>query len=390
MLRAAAAIEQKRGLYNEKRAHVNERVSSLFHLCRCLQLSPDPQAIDHVRNDMSNGKVNWECLIDIANHQLVTPSLWIALIRKDLVRWVPDNVRDYLEEIHRLNTNRNFSLKAQATEAIHHLNTVRVEPILLKGCRHLFMDPFGDLGVRMMEDLDIMVPHDALKHSVDALLSVGYTEANCDYSDYECHHHHNPLYREGVGGPIELHTYLCPQNEPQVLPAAEAWRDSRAVSLNGLRFRILSPVHQIVYNVVHSEITHEGFTRGIVAVRQLYDLEVVCSDQAEEVDWPHLREIMKRHGMERILRSFLFKANRLIGTPVPDCLSPTLASRLHLTRCLLVHRFPFAEILAAVPSAFSAKRITSDYKCSDGFWDLTKARLSHFFYLLKRELLGSN
>lgn len=126
-----------------------------------------------------------------------------------------------------------------------------------------------------------------------------------------------------------------------------------------LRFRILSPDHQVVHNVLHSELQDRGSAVGFIWLRQLLDLVAICRHYDEGVDWCGVRNRFARHGLERILVARLYMANRLLDLPMPAGIRPTLAARLHYQRCLsqLRWRWPMAD--------GSGHKLVGSYKAVD-------------------------
>ena len=113
---------------------------------------------------------DWEAIVEVANRTLLTPGLFDALSRASRLDVLPDEERTYLDFIHGCNLERNTRLRTQLVEAVGRLNSVGVEPTLLKGAVRLFCDPDGRLGSRMTRDLDLNVD----EHEAEA--PFGYPE----------------------------------------------------------------------------------------------------------------------------------------------------------------------------------------------------------------------
>ena len=114
------------------------------------------------------GRAHWPDVEKLADEHLVSPALWAALSRRASVDQLPVPVADRLRTAYLQNVGRNVALRLQAREAIGALNQSGVEPILLKGVLYLLDGTLSDVGVRVMADIDFVVPHDDFATKPDA------------------------------------------------------------------------------------------------------------------------------------------------------------------------------------------------------------------------------
>ena len=128
---------------------MSEHRHALAALVRCLRDAPGDGAI---------APPDWVPVLEIANDHLLTPALWGALGKSGHAAALPADAGEYLATLHRLNGDRNRALGRQAIELIGALNEQGITPALLKGGLALFDGPYADPAVRMMRDLDILVP----------------------------------------------------------------------------------------------------------------------------------------------------------------------------------------------------------------------------------------
>lgn len=363
---------------------------SLLFLCRCLSFSHEPEHRERLRHEISSGKPAWETVVFLANHYLVTPALGSALQRKDLWDVLDEDLKQYLEEIHRLNLERNRLVKQEATRAARCLNAAGIEPVLLKGGANLFTNPYGDMGARMMIDVDMLLPEPICSEATKVLMEHGYNEMQRP-EDEEDTAHGEPLFRDGAVARIELHTRLLHHNEPQVITAQDAWEKARRLTYQDVDFRVLSPEHWFVYNFVHSEIRHEHFARGLIGLRDLYDLSAVWDEIEREVDWHRVTRTMSTHGIERPFVSYLQLANRLFGIALPGDAKTTLSAEIHYARCMAqlhLSQYPLTTVLVEMWFPFSSTRIRRKYGCSNRIGELTRWRLHHIGFLARKYVFG--
>ena len=345
-----------------------------------------------LRTAISNNNVNWERVVELANVELVTPALWSALVKGGLQEDLDDDVRSYLSELHSLNCQRNADIRRQVEEIVRSFNRVSVEPILLKGAAFLITGVIKDPAARMMIDIDVMIRIEDLEKVLETLSSLRYRDEVQKRSLFDLCQHLQPMFRNGEPAAIEVHTTLFHKlTDPEVVMDVEAWSDSVPVHMNGLSFRVLSPTHSIIYNVVHSEVHHENFVLGTISLRDLLDLAILSRFHSASIDWSSIEASMSKHDLRRVLRSYLHLGLKLFGSSVPPDFRPSAGSAFHYYWCLSVLSWPALQalgLLKRVFGLFSAKRMQRRFACGNDIVDLTKTRLTYAVYLVKTYIWG--
>lgn len=353
----------------------------LLILAQLLSSDRSASAVAPLRQSIRLGDVPWRELLVLASHELLAPCLWVALRDKELVNDLPRSSAEYLRRAHAVNRVRNERIKSQLEEVIRHLNEADIEPVLLKGAINLFASRYSDPAARVLRDLDILVPR-AKHERVRAILgAIGYN-ASADWLEtYFCE-----LTRPGAIAPIDLHWYVSAQRD--LLPPQEAIHGSTPATSGDLRFRILSPDHQIVHNVLHSELQDGGNAVGFIWIRQLVDLFAICTHYEDQIDWSKIRDRFSQHGLERVLIARLYMAHKLLGLTMPPGIHPTLAARAHYQRSLgqLRWDWPLAvgRLWATVGSQFDARVIDLIYESGNNQLRLGRDRVRHAIRLIGR------
>src|SRR5262245_37704205 len=289
-----------------------------------------------LRGEAAGASTDWMAVLAIANAHLLTPALWGALGGSGHEVSLPADVRDYLATLHRLNGDRNRALRRQAIELVGALNEQGIVPALLKGGLALFGEPYADPAVRIMRDLDILVPAGSRADAIVVLERLGYRLAR-QYA--AAHHEFGDFARPGDPGSVDLHTELV--DPSYVLPAGEVWRRGQAVEIDGVRYMALSATDRIMHNLLHAQIHYLGdFYRGELKLQQVYELAALAHCFGPSVDWPFVRQRLSAHRLTTALESYLLAAHHLFGLVWPLTSPPSLAARWHYRRC---------EVQMAVP-----------------------------------------
>ncbi len=140
-------------------------------LCRCLAFEDNSESL---RKQFQEEHIAWENVVKVSSQHLVTPALYWALSKKGLLDALPDDgLIPYLEMILDANRYRNQRILDQVQTIARQLNKVDIEPLLMKGVASLITGIYEEVGIRMMTDIDLLVPYDKLMTSVAALENIG-------------------------------------------------------------------------------------------------------------------------------------------------------------------------------------------------------------------------
>jgi hypothetical protein len=354
---------------------MNQRIQALFFITRCLVDDSRPESIETLRTEILSGQLSWAIMVSLANGQLVTPALWVALKQKGLTGDLDGDLRDYLDELHRLNVIRNTHLQAQLLEAVQQLNSINVSPVLLKGALHLVSDMYGDPGARIMSDIDLLVPGEDTQRCMAALQALGYRTNEEKLDDYpERHHHCPPLSRPADYADIEIHRKLM-GGYADILSAETVMTQAVPLIVQGLSMKVLSPTHRAFHNILHSQLVDRNYHAGILPLRSMY--EIVTENRAchGTIDWSMIHAAMKRQHRGRVLRTYLYQAYRLFDFPLPADFRKTPDCWLYYWRCVAELGWQQIEAMGQRMKRYSADNIRHAYGCNDGWLPVNIARL---------------
>ncbi len=306
-------------------------------------------------------QAEWTAPLALANAHLVAPGLYANLVEADRLGDLPEDVRNYLELLHRCNGERNAALRRQALELIGGLRGAGVPLVLLKGAASLFLDPYRDPAARMLRDIDVLVPRPAAEQALGVLGDLGY-EAETRYP--AGHHAFADFTRPNDPGAVDLHFELV--DPKHILPAGEVWQRARGASADGQEFLVPSPTDLILHHVLHAQIHYLGnFYRGILDLRQLHEFATLTRRYAAQIDWPFITRRMARYDLTVPLQSYALAAERLLGLPWPLARRPALAARLHYGRCVAQLHLPALGWLAIpwgnLRASFAGHRLNALY-----------------------------
>lgn len=302
---------------------------------------------------VSDRRFDWQRLIAVAHRGFVASQLYVALKRRGLLVYVPAELRDHLEAFHALNTARSDHMREALFEAIALCNSLGVEPLLLKGSLALLPDALAEERVRIMCDLDILLPLDALEQCQGEMQrQLGYRAAE-DGRPWERLHHAAPLMHPTQNCVVELHREPMPLRLRPLLAATDLWSWSVPVCVRNHRFRIPDATRRFAHTLIHA-------FKGHPDLRQLYDLALLRAKTLDSLDWDWLGRRLDREGGEYLL------ALASLGLRWFFCQKAISTSRIPLRE-----RIRFARVVVALYHPRFADSATRVYKAlrRTAFWN---------------------
>ena len=360
-------------------AKMNQEIAALQFISRCLRNDERPESVSALRTAIRSGQLPWEAVVNLANNHLLTPALWVVLKQKNLSDELPDELRDYLRELHQLSRQRNAKLQTQLLEAVRELNRIDISPVLLKGAMHLVTDMYGDPGSRIMSDIDLLVPRDTVDECLTVLHGLGYAAEEDTHNDYhENHHHCAPLFRRGDYGSLEIHHRLTESPYADSLSTEVALAEAQTLEFQGLAMKALSPTHRLLHNILHSQLVDHNHADGIFPLRSLHEVITESRANPESVDWSDIRSRLEHHDRGEELQAYLYMANKLFGMPIPEGVRKTLPSRLYYQRCCAQLSWQWANEWGLRLGRYSADKMEKKYGCGKGWIGVYRARFRQF------------
>ena len=331
---------------------MNSRLVALDTIAAFLKVDKTPENVAALDRKITSGRIDWPGVISLANMNFISPTLWAELRSHELDRNIPGDVRDYLDEIHRLNTVRNQRLREQTIEMVRAFNTIDVEPVLLKGAASLFVKTYQDLGSRMLTDIDILVPREKAEDCWNLLRTRGYSPLDDDGNYDAPHHHLRPLIRLGEYAVVEIHRdVLMSSSTGRLFGVSLTHEDTDRITLmvadraryvhgEGVAMYIPDPTSRVLHCLLHSAFQElNAYRSGILPLRSIHELALLQYLFATEIDWDTISHLLSAGGKPKLLRAWVYLAHRLFGSALPSGWEATPRMRAHYARCRLQARW---------------------------------------------------
>jgi hypothetical protein len=256
--------------------------------------------------------IPWPLLIEASEDHFTSPALGWCL-RGD--ERVPHDVRQFFETFLELARERNGIILRGLEHALASLNSDEITPLLLKGTAALAEDLYPDAGMRIMSDIDLLVPAERLGDAARALERARFIPVRSP-APFDPTHHHLPVQVHlelHVG--VELHHTPAPREFERLVNADAFWRNSRVVQWRHSRVRLPSPTDRVAHNVAHGQIVDGHYWRGTPRLRQLLELELLRARYAHDIDAVDLSTRFADAGYGDVLADTLVWATFLLNDP---------------------------------------------------------------------------
>jgi len=248
----------------------------------------------------------------MAAYHGLAPLLFKRLKKSDAQDCVPADAWERLRVAYFASAGRSGCLHRELGPVLRCLCSSGIPVVALKGT-YLAEAVYGDVALRPMCDVDLMVPRAELPRTQTVLLDLGgaYQQAeHFDTFDWAGHHHVRPVVVRGL--PFEIHWTLVPPTGSVRIDVAGLWDRARPVTIAGVEVLALSPEDLLLHLCL--SLSHQGFA----GLKRLCDTAETIYRFGDEIDWAQVVHLAREWGASRYLGLTLHLARSMLGAVVPD------------------------------------------------------------------------
>ncbi|MFP5389111.1 MAG: nucleotidyltransferase family protein [Thermoleophilia bacterium] len=212
-----------------------------------------------------------------------------------------------LKGLYRRSWSHNQLIFKRAAEAISVLADAGIETLLTKGAS-LALLSYGDVGVRPMDDVDVLVPLDRTTEAIEALSAAGWKPDHANPAAWT-RVHHSLGFAGPDAGEVDLHWFSLWQ------PASDEplWAASAPLELAGVATRAPCPADQLLLACVHGTPWSP-----LPPFRWIADAVTVIRSAGEQLDWTRLVAEAERRRVTVAGAAALDYLNEEFGVAVPQ------------------------------------------------------------------------
>jgi hypothetical protein len=212
-----------------------------------------------------------------------------------------------LKGLYRRSWSRNHLLFKRAAAAIGALEAAGVETLVIKGASLAALS-YGDVGVRPMDDVDVLVPVERTREAIAALTGAGWSPGHDDPLTWT-EVHHSLGFAGSQGGEVDLHWFALwqPARDEQL------WQASVPMELAGVATRAPCPADQLLLACVHGTPWSP-----LPPFRWIADAAAVIHSAGDELEWDRLVAEAERRRLTVASGAALSYLREEFGLAVPE------------------------------------------------------------------------
>lgn len=261
-------------------------------------------------------------------------------------RLVPDEIRNRLRKAYRDRATRNASLFFDAAKILSSLAEKQMPVIALKGLA-LARTVYGDIALRPMHDIDLLVKQEDLVAAGRNLLDLGYRQEFPAWESMVKTYHHLPPFTNKNGTIVELHWNIVAPDSPIHVDNEGLWARTCFGEVDHVTVRIFSPEDLFLHLCIHA-CFHLQTGMDLVP---FVDMAGLMKSPAENIDWQIVIQRARLWGSQKCVYLMVLLVRELMGTAPPDEILSEMKPGDHPPA-------PFAEALERIFSEKPSAQLT--------------------------------
>ena len=256
----------------------------------------------------------WDGLIQQSGRHGVAPLLYQRLESLSSGTTIPASIVQRLREIYLYSTWKNTQLYHELAKVLGILQDDNIPVIALKGA-HLAEVVCGNIALRPMSDVDLLVKKTDLSRVEEKLLEMGYGPPERSSIEEQCEKsHHLVGFTKPGAAPIEIHWTIELPTSPFTIDVDGLWKRARPATIADVKVLMLSPEDLLLHLCLHATY-HHFFGYGL---RPFCDISETIRHYQDEIDWEQIQRRIRQWGAGNCVYLTLLLARELLEAAVPD------------------------------------------------------------------------
>lgn len=235
---------------------------------------------------------------------------------------IPSNIFGELKKDYYLNATKNTLIFEELGKVLEAFKKAGLRIIVLKGAV-LAEQIYGNLALRPMSDVDLLVKEEDMACADEQLKTLGYrpSDAAVDKVDFSSTYLTTLDYRspEENSPSFHIHWHFVNSTIPNEsyiknIRIENVWRDARNTKIAGLETLVMAPHHLLIHLSEHAlRVTH-----SLSKLSFLCDINEGVNFYQERLDWDRLIKESFKFNVNRMVFISLYFASEFLATQVPE------------------------------------------------------------------------
>jgi len=247
-------------------------------------------------------RIKWDELLNTAISQGIAPLVYRSLRDIPEKSLVPPDVMDSLKKAYHGNVARNMYLYSELERILTALNEKDIDVMALKGAA-LARTVYGDIGLRVMGDIDLLVKKECLPRVKEIMPALNYGAHRHSKPEewYTANHFHLPPYVHNEKQiVVEIHWKVA--QDSLGINVDKWWGSANETRLRDTRVLTPSPEDMILHLCV--SMYHGNYNKA--ALRGLCDIAATVQYFSKEINRDRFHDIVSKCEIARPVYSLLF------------------------------------------------------------------------------------
>ncbi len=253
----------------------------------------------------------WDELLVLARELRVPALLYQNLKDRGLEEIIPEEKIAILKKFYTRNTIRNLRYMGELKKIVEACDEKEIPVLALKGI-YLANTIYKNIGLREMNDIDLLVPKTDLAETADIMLTLGY-KPETDFSlDWEYTFNHlPPFFKSGIK--TEIHWSIATKELSPKFDIQDFWDQAVPVEIANTKLFSLPPDDILLYLCFHNAKHSFAFT-----LRPYVDILATIEHFSDELNWDNILKCAQKWGWARGVYLSLRMAKEFLGAEVPN------------------------------------------------------------------------
>jgi len=273
--------------------------------------------------EAEKNNLDWDCFIKKARENGISAVVYSKLnkIKKDCPH-IPSLVFEELKKIYYMNATKNSLIFEELGKVLDTFRKSGIQVIVLKGAA-LAEKIYGNLALRPMTDVDLLVKKEDLFCLDDQMKILGYrpSDISIDDIDFSSTYLTTLDYRSLSPNSTSFHVHWhfvnsTIPNESYInnIKIEDIWRDAEKTKIADAETLVMAPHHLLIHLSEHAlRITH-----SLSKLSLLCDINESVNSYQERLDWDRLIKDSLKFDLSQMVYISLYFASEFLGTKIPE------------------------------------------------------------------------
>ncbi len=258
--------------------------------------------------DLLARELNWPLILDQPQSYRVLPLVYRHLQTLGFAG-VPAQARARLEALAREVAASNALAARELTELLRLFDQAQIPAIPLKGMA-LAESLYGDLTLRVSDDIDILVPRATVGRAIAKISTIGYRAESAQWSERRLLssfiEYGFARQDKAYGHELDLHWGVLWWRPLDKGAIEDLWSEARPTIVLGVPAYALSPEWEFLFLAAHAA------RDGWIGLKWLADIQEACARGG--IDWDRVWEKAERFEWQEVLELTASVCRHLVGT----------------------------------------------------------------------------